>query len=182
MARACTSIRVPLAHKTNWSDEMKRALLTCVAALAAMLLLSAGAYFTDRAEMPDNLIESGTVEVSTEPTSAGLSIGTLAPGCTTTRTVNVLNEGDLPVNVVLSCAKKAGITDFFNALTCRVSTDSGVIYDGPMGGMVTAATPMAANSSMPVRFAVSMPATATNDLAGDYAKVSVYVDAEQSHP
>lgn len=160
---------------------MKR-LLVIAAGLCAVLLLSAGAYFTDRVEVPESMIRAASVDISAEPTRAALSIDGLAPGLTATRTVNVLNEGDLPVDVVMTCAKKAGITAFWNSLTCRVSCDGGVLYDGLLAEMRTEPMPMQACSTAPVRFAVSMPATATNDMAGDYVKVSVYFDAEQAHP
>jgi hypothetical protein len=40
---------------------------------------------------------------------------------------------------------------------------------------------MAPSSRSDIRFEVGLPAEAGNSLAEDYAKISLYVDAEQSH-
>lgn len=151
--------------------------------LVALLLLSvgAGAYFTGQAQVPENLIRAGEVAVSAEPTAAALSIDALAPGSTVMRPLTVANDGNLPVNVTVTAAKKAGITDFYNALTCRVTCDGQLLYDGSLAALRTSALPLAAGRRAEVRFAVGLPAEAGNDLAGDYCKITVYVDAEQAH-
>lgn len=160
---------------------MRRLVYLLVGVCLALSVGVAGAYFTARTEVADSMIKGGTVAVSAEPTSAALSIEALAPGSTVTRPLSVVNDGNLPVTVVVSAAKKAGITDFFNALTCRVTADGALLYEGPMSALRTTAVPVPAGGRTQLQFAVGLPDTVGNDLAGDYAKVSLYVDAEQVH-
>lgn len=160
---------------------MKRILYSLVGAALALTVGFAGAYFTARVEVADSMIRGGTVQVSAEPTSAALSIDSLAPGTTATKPLTVRNDGNLPVNIVVTATKKAGITDFYDALTCRVTSDGALLYDGPMSTLKTAPLGLPGGSSAQLEFAVGLPETAGNDLAGDYTKVSVYVDAEQAH-
>jgi hypothetical protein len=160
---------------------MKRILYSLVGAVLALTVGFAGAYFTARVEVADSMIRGGTVQISAEPTSAALSIESLAPGTTATKPLTVRNDGNLPVNVVVTAAKKAGITDFYDALTCRVTSDGALLYEGPMSTLKSVPLGLPVGGSAPLQFAVSLPETAGNDLAADYAKVSVYIDAEQAH-
>ena len=150
-------------------------------AVAALSIGAASAYFTTQVQVPDSVIKSGTVAISTEPTSAPLSLDSLAPGTTSIRSLSVLNSGSLPVDIIVTAAKKAGITDFYNALTCRVSAQDALLYDGPLAALQSAPLRLPAATREELRFEVGLPAEASNDLAGDYAKVSLYLDAEQSH-
>jgi hypothetical protein len=160
---------------------MKRILYLLVGTLVALSVGVAGAYFTARVEVADSVIRAGSVAVSAEPTSAALAITSLAPGGTQTRPLTVVNDGSLPVNIVVTVAKKAGITDFFNALTCRVSSEGTLLYDGTLSALRTTPLAVPAGGRAQLQFDVGLPDSADNDLAGDYAKVSVYVDAEQAH-
>ncbi len=155
-------------------------LVFCTAVLLTVLMVgSAGAYFTAQAQVPENVIKAGTVAVSTEPTAAALSIECLAPGSVVSRPLAVVNDGALPVNVVMTAVKKAGITDFYDALTASVSTSGTVLFSGALSAMRTTPIVLAPGGRALVDFGIGLPATVGNDLAGDYAKVSLYVDAEQ---
>ena len=160
---------------------LRKMLYSMLGALAAISIGAAGAYFTTQVQVPDSMIKSGTIAISTEPTSAPLSIDALAPGATSIRSLSVQNSGSLPVDIVVTAAKKAGITDFYNALTCRVSAGDTQVYEGPLSTLQTAPLQLSAGARGDLRFEVGLPAEVGNDLAGDYAKVSLYVDAEQSH-
>jgi hypothetical protein len=158
---------------------MRKLLLWCVSGLALLAVGAAGAYFTGQAQVPDNTVSAGTVAISAEPTSAALSVGALAPGRAVTRTMTVVNDGDLPVSTVVTVAKKAGVTAFWEALTCRVTCAGGALYDGPLATMRTAPVTLAAGQRAELAFEIGLPETAGNDLAGDYARFTAYVDAEQ---
>lgn len=160
---------------------MKRLYMFGLACLATLTIGVAGAYFTGEAQVADNVIKAGTVAVSTEPTSAAISIDALAPGGTATKPLTVVNEGSLPVSIVVTAAKKAGITDFYEALTCRVTADGASVYDGSLSALRTAPVTLNSGARAQLQFAIGLPATVGNDLAGDYAKLSLYVDAEQVH-
>lgn len=160
---------------------MGKVLLVIGALTATLMFGAAGAYFTGQAQVPENVIRAGAVGISTEPTSSALTIDALAPGTTATKPLTIVNTGDLPVSYVVSAAKKAGITDFYEALTCRVTADGLAVYDGPISTMRTAPLTLPAGSRAQLQFAVGMPADAGNELAGDYAKLTLYIDAEQAH-
>jgi len=160
---------------------MGRFLLVTGSLIAALMFGAAGAYFTGQAQVPENTIKAGAVAISTEPTSSALMIDALAPGATITKPLTVVNTGDLPVNYVVTAAKKAGITEFYEALTVRVTADGISVYDGPMTTLRTTPLALAAGSRAQLQFSVGIPADAGNELAGDYAKLSLYVDAEQVH-
>jgi hypothetical protein len=160
---------------------MKRIVLFVLSCFVALSIGAAGAYFTGQAQVPENMIKAGSVAISTEPTSAAISVDALAPGVTLTKPLTVVNTGDLPVNFVVTAAKKAGITEFYDALTCRVVADGNAIYEGAMSTMRTTPLSLAAGARTQVQFSMSLPATAGNELAGDYAKLTLYVDAEQVH-
>src|SRR5450759_1375356 len=99
---------------------MKKFVTFVLTSLAVLTVGAAGAYFTSQAQVAENTIKAGTVAVSTEPTSAAISIDALAPGSTASKTLTVVNDGNLPESIVVTGAKKAGTTAFYEALTVRV--------------------------------------------------------------
>lgn len=158
----------------------RRIALSAAGALLALSIGAAGAYFATQVQVADSVVRAGTVAVSTEPTTAPLSIDALAPGATRIRSFTVLNSGNLPVDVTITAAKKAGVTEFYDALTCRVSCGSAQLYDGKLAALKTAAIRLEPGARGEMRFEVGLPADAGNALAGDYARVSLYVDGEQA--
>lgn len=159
----------------------KKLFATAVGALLALTIGAAGAYFTAQIQVPDSMIKAGSVSISAEPTSAALSIDALAPGTTVTRSLSVLNDGALATDIIVTSSKKAGITEFYEALTARVTCGGVELYTGPLSTLRTTALRLAPGARGELRFEVSLPAEAGNSLAEDYAKVSLYVDAEQAH-
>lgn len=160
---------------------IRKVLTTAVGAALALSIGAAGAYFTAQVQVADSVIKAGSVAVSTEPTTAPLSIDSLAPGGTAVRPLTIVNDGSLPTDVIVTASKKAGITDFYEALTCRVTCEGTQLYSGPLGTMRTAALRLAPGARSDLRFEVGLPASAGNDLTEDYVRVSLYVDAEQAH-
>ena len=92
-----------------------------------------------------------------------------------------MNDGSLPVDVVVTPSKKAGITAFYESLTCTVTSGNVPLYAGPFSQMKTQALRMSPGARGDMRFEVGLPPDAGNDLSEDYVKVSLYVDAEQAH-
>lgn len=160
---------------------MKQIVIVVLACLTALTVGAAGAYFTGQAQVPDSTVRAGAVTLSTEPTAAALSIDSLAPGVVVTKPLTVLNDGGLASSVVVTAVKKAGITEFWEALTCKVTADGATLYDGPLSGLKT--TPLSLNpgARAQLQFGIGMPATCGNSLANDYAKFTLYIDAEQAH-
>lgn len=159
----------------------KRIVLSAAGAFMALSVGAAGAYFATQVQVADSVIRAGRVAVSTEPTTAPLAIDALAPGVTTSRPFVLVNTGTLPVDVVVTAQKKAGITEFYDALTCKVTCGDTQLYDGKLADLRTAALRLAPGARGEMRFDVGLPADAGNALADDYARVSLYVDGEQAH-
>lgn len=160
---------------------LKKIVSTALGAALALSVGAAGAYFTAQVQVPDSIIRAGAVAVSAEPTSAPLSIDALAPGATAQRSMGVLNDGTLPVDVTVTAVKKAGITEFYEALTCRATCGGTELYNGTLSALRTAPLRLAPGARGELTFEVGLPAEAGNTLAEDYAKLSLYVDAEQVH-
>ena len=162
---------------------MKRILLAVLGTVVAATVVGAGmtgAFFTGQARVADNIVKAGTLAISTEPTTAALSLDGLAPGTEATRTLTIVNDGNLPMSVVCSGAKTAGITALWEALTVRATDAAGEpLYDGPLSGLKTAPLRLEKGARTHLAFAIGLPAATGNDLAGDYTKFSVVVDAEQ---
>jgi predicted ribosomally synthesized peptide with SipW-like signal peptide len=153
------------------------------AALGAVLALSIGAataYFTAQVQVADSIIRSGTVAVSTEPTTAPLSMDSLAPGSVGVRSMAVTNTGSLASDVIVTASKKAGITEFYEALTCRATCGGVELYSGKLSGLRTAPLRIEPGARADLVFEIGLPAASGNTLAGDYVKLSLYVDAEQA--
>lgn len=160
---------------------MKRVLIYAGLVAAILSVGGARAYFTAQTEVKDNVITAGTVTVSVEPTSAALAIDTLAPGETVTKTIEVRNTGSLDVDAITTAAKKAGISDFWNALQCRASYNGTELYNGPLAAMRTLPVRIPSGGAVMMSYSISLPAEADNSLQGDYVRASLYVDAEQTH-
>lgn len=160
---------------------MRRFLLVVAMLAVAACTGGAAAYFTGQADVPDNLVRAGTVAVSTEPTAAALSVGSLAPGVTEWRPLTLVNAGTLPFDAVMTAAKKAGYTEFYNALGCKVLDESGgVIYEGPLASLSTTRVVLQPGARRELRFGISLPEAAGNTLQGDYVRFTVTAGAEQS--
>jgi predicted ribosomally synthesized peptide with SipW-like signal peptide len=164
----------------SWIVRYKRAFVLALGILFAVLVGTASAYFTAQTQIPDNVIRAGTVDLSSIPATSALSIDGLAPGGTSTRTLMFVNDGTLVVDAVVTGAKKMGITDFYNSLTVRVLHGEREVYDGAMSALRTLPVTVGAGKSEELSFEVGLPATAGNDLEGDYVRMTIYVDAEQT--
>lgn len=160
---------------------MKRVLLAALVIAAVLAVGGARAYFTAQTEVKDNVITAGTVALSVEPTSAALSVSPIAPGETAVRTLTIANTGVLAFDATTTAAKKAGYTDLWNTLQCRVTHEGVELYNGPLSTLRTAPVRIAPGTVARVQYAISLPPEAGNDLQGDYVRASVYVDAEQAH-
>jgi len=159
----------------------KKILFSLAGAATALAVGAAGAYFTAQVTVPDSVIRAGSVAVSTLPTSAPLAIEALAPGASALRPLAVVNDGSLSSDVVITAKKSAGITEFYDAIETTVTCGDLPLYAGPLSALRTLPLRLAPGARGELRFEVGLPATSLNSLSSDYAKVALYVDAEQAH-
>ncbi|NTU71354.1 MAG: hypothetical protein HGB10_06005 [Coriobacteriia bacterium] len=159
----------------------KRALFAAIGATTALAVGAAGAYFTAQVQVPDSVIRAGSVAISTLPTSSPLAVEALAPGTTEVRPMAVVNDGAIASDVIVTAKKSAGITEFYDALDCTVTCGGTPLYAGDLAALRTLPLRLSPGARGELRFEVGLPASVGNSLAEDYAKVSLYVDAEQAH-
>lgn len=160
---------------------IRKALFAILGALAALAVGGAGAYFTAQVQVPNSVIRAGSVAISTLPTSAPLAIDALAPGTSAVRPMSVVNDGSLASDIIVTAKKSAGITAFYDSLACTVTCGGAPLYSGALASLRTVPLQLAPGASGELRFEVGLPPDASNSLSEDYAKVSLYVDAEQAH-
>ncbi len=158
---------------------MKR-IYSFAAGIALVVCVSgASAYFTAQSQVPDNVIRSGNVAVASVPATSAISAEGLAPGVPVTRAMTVRNTGSLTSDIVVTGAKKMGITAFYDVLEVRVTNGGRVLYDGPMKSLKTEPLTLQAGQAAELRFEITLPASASNTLADSYVRMTLYVDAEQ---
>ena len=156
----------------------KLVLLVCVACLAASVGV-AGAYFGVQRSVADNVVTAGKVSVVTDPTVSALVMDDLAPGTADVRWMTVTNDGSLPTDVIVTNARRAGITAFYNVLECTVTNGDTEIYSGLLSQMQTDPVALAPGESANLGFEIVIPAEANNSFAGDHTRFTLYFDAQQ---
>lgn len=76
--------------------------LVVLALLVGLLTVSALALFTDSASVPANTFSTGTVDISTSPTSALVTFSNMAPGDQVTAPITVTNAGTLQLRYAVT--------------------------------------------------------------------------------
>jgi len=95
--------------------------------------------------------------------------------------MTVVNTGMLPADIVVSASRKAGITKFYESLECTASCGGVPLYVGPLSQMRTTPLRLVPGARSELVFDVGLPASVANTFSSDYARISLYVDAEQAH-
>lgn len=78
------------------------ATIVVLAAFVALISLSVLAVFTDTASVPGNTFSTGTVDISTSPTSALVTFSGMAPGDQVTAPITVSNLGTLQLRYAVT--------------------------------------------------------------------------------
>ncbi len=155
--------------------------LLAIGILAAGIGLGTGAIFTDTQQVDANTFSTGTVDISTNPTTALVTFSGMAPGDQVTNPIVVTNSGSLELRYAVTSATtentlaaqldltiKSGVTTCTNA---GFGADGTVIYGpadlGSMAGINVIGDPtqgaqagdraLAASGSETLCFNVSLP-------------------------
>lgn len=105
--------------------------LLLVGALAGAPWALTHALFTDSASIGSNTFSSGTVDISTSPTSALVTYSNMAPGDSVTNSLTVTNAGTLALRyAIASSATNADSKGLKDQLTLTVKTADVVTVDG----------------------------------------------------
>jgi len=118
------------------------ATLAVVIVGASFVVFGSFAVFTDSQNVPSNTFSTGTLDISTNPTSALVTFSAMAPGDQVTNPITVTNGGTLQLRYAVTSTTtedtlaaqldltiKTGVTTCTNA---GFDTDGTVIY-GPSG-------------------------------------------------
>ena len=71
------------------------------ALITSVIVGSTGAFFTDAQNVGSNVFSTGTLDISTSPASAIVSLSTMAPGDTVTGAVTVSNAGSMQMRYAI---------------------------------------------------------------------------------
>jgi hypothetical protein len=155
------------------SDKRRRigtALVVLAVAASALAVAVTGAIFTDTQSVAGNSLNTGTVDISTTPTSAVLTASTMAPGDRTNGSIVVNNAGSLQLRYALQ--RSATNTDskgLRDALRLRIGLQSGGSCDFPYYNTDGTTTTLSDDTSL--YEGLGFPGTATNTI-GDVAQGS----------
>ena len=175
-----------------------------LAALAAVLTLSVLTLFTDTASVPSNTFTTGTVDISTAPTSALVTFSAMAPGDQVTAPITVSNDGTMDLRYAVTStttedvlAAELDMTIKSGVTTC---TDAGFTVDGtiiyPTGDLGSTAVinvigdpaqgdqgadrALLAGANETLCFNVALPLAATNASQGITTTATFDFQAEQT--
>ena len=153
--------------------------LMAVSALAACVSLGGLSLFTQSVDNDGNAFTSGSVDISTSPASAFITMSSMAPGDSVTDQLTVSNDGTLELRyAVTTAATNTDSLDLRDALTLTIKTlgtncttfDGTELYTGtlasgaigdPTQGADSGDRTLAASGSEDLCFKVELPSAAT---------------------
>lgn len=175
-----------------------------MAAFVALLSVSVLALFTSTASVPGNTFSTGTVSLTTSPTTALVTFSAMAPGDQVTNPITVTNAGTLQLRYAVSSTTtenvlaaeldltvKSGVTTCTNAgfgasgtvvyATADLGSTAGVnIIGSPTQGAQAGDRTLNASANEVLCFNVSLPVTATNAAQGLTSTATFAFQAEQT--
>jgi len=188
-------------------NAMAKKLLGTVAVLAlfvSVISLGVLALFTDTASVPGNTFSTGTVDISTAPSSALVTFSGMAPGDQVTNPITVTNAGTLQLRYAatstttentlaaqLDLTIKSGVTTCSNAgfgvdgsvvyATGDLGSTTGVnVIGNPAQGSQAGDRTLAAAGSEVLCFNVSLPLATGNAFQGLTTTATFAFQAEQT--
>jgi len=178
--------------------------IAVLAGLVAVLSLSVLALFTDTASVPANTFTTGTVDISTSPTSALVTYSGMAPGDQVVNPITVSNAGTLQLRYAVTStttentlAAQLDLTIKSGVTTCTTGgfdTDGTVVYAAadlgsttgvnvigdPTQGAQAGDRTLAASGSEVLCFKVSLPSSTGNTFQGLTTTATFAFQAEQT--
>ena len=185
---------------------LTRILMTAgvLASLIAALTISSLAIFTDTQSVPANTFTTGTIDISTSPTTALVSFGAMMPGDQVTAPITVTNAGTAQLRYAVTSttteavlAAQLDLTIKSGVTTCTnggFSADGTVLYGpadlGSTGGTNVVGSPtqgsqagdrtLNASANEVLCFNVSLPSGSSNTYQGLTDTATFAFQAEQT--
>ncbi len=176
-------------------------LLTLVGILATFGL-AGSALFTSSTMVGNNSFTTGSVIISTNPTSALVTFANMAPGDQVTAPLTVKNDGTLAMRYAMTSVStnednkglrgqlqlnvKSGVTDCSNAGFAASGTSlygsalNDALFGDPATGQQTGDRTLAAGANEVLCFNVSLPATTGNEFQNAATTAAFTFAAEQT--
>jgi hypothetical protein len=174
-----------------------------VGGLAAMSLTGVAmsmAQFTSQATVPSNTFTTGTVNLSTAPTTSLLSLGNMAPGDTVNGSLTVTNGGSLNLRYAMSSSSTNADTLHLRSVlmlqvktlgtSCAVFDGTDVVTSAALGtnpgfgsnaqGANAGDRTLASAASETLCFRVTLPLGTGNAFQGATTTATFTFDAEQT--
>jgi predicted ribosomally synthesized peptide with SipW-like signal peptide len=175
-----------------------------MALLAAVLALTALALFTDTQSVPSNTFTTGSVDISTSPTSALVTFSGMAPGDQVTNPITVTNAGTLQLRYAVTStttentlAGQLDLTIKSGVTTCTSAgfgVDGTVVYaagdlgntsainliGNPAQGSQAGDRTLNASANEVLCFNVSLPSSTGNTYQGLTSTATFAFQAEQT--
>ena len=184
---------------------LKRILATLgvVSALASFAVFGSFAIWTDTASVPDNVFSTGTVDISTNPTTALVTFSGMAPGDSTGgQSLTVSNDGSLELRyAVTMTATNADLKGLYAELDLTIreegtdcTTFDGTVLYGPASPFLLSGNligdpaqgedagdrTLAGSADEVLCFKVDLPASAPNSVQGATTTAVFTFEAEQT--
>ncbi len=180
------------------------ATIMVLAALVAFISLGVMAIFTDTASVPANTFTTGTVDISTSPTTALVTFSGMAPNDQVTNPITVSNLGTLQFRYAVTStttentlAAQLDLTIKSGVTTCTnggFGTDGTVVYatgdlgsttgvnviGNPAQGSQAGDRTLNASASEVLCFNVSLPSSTGNTYQGLTSTATLAFQAEQT--
>lgn len=182
--------------------------LLVITAVAAIATGATGAYFTDSDTITANTLTTGTLDLTTSPTSAVISFSNLAPGWNYHDASHwgydhptyaiVTNTGSLPLKYRMRAVATGGTYDsnMLDEVLCQVAVDTGTpagivnIFNGKLGDLTnwhvldtnfgpTGHTGWWGTGEQ-VRIYTAVPTTVGNELQGQSITFDIVFDSTQT--
>ncbi len=150
------------APKPTRSNPTKALLSAAVVLVGvALIAVTSLALFTDSAAVPANTFSTGTIDITTSPTTALVTMSTMVPGDQVTAPLTVLNNGSLALRYAMTATTtedtlaaqlvltvKSTVTSCTNANWASTGT---TLYSGILGSVATTAVLGSVTQGVPGR-------------------------------
>lgn len=141
------------------------------------------AAWTDAQTVSKNVFETGTLDLSTIPTTALFDTSTapIYPGWSETKSITVSNSGTDPLTYTISAIKYSGDEELFNSpyFKLKIGTTEGgsEVYNGRMDSIVMTGREIAIVSSEILYFTASLDIDANDTLKNKKATINFIFSA-----
>ncbi len=177
--------------------------LAVLAVAGATFTVASLALFTDQETVPNNAFATGTIDISTNPTTAVVTMSNMAPGDQVTAPMTISNDGTLELRYAVTSntdldplAAELVLTIKSDVTTCddaNWATDGTPLYNGILGtnagipligdntqGGDTDDRVLAASANEILCFNVTLPLGTTNTFQNTASTATFTFDAEQT--